>query len=74
MPDTKENLKSAVVLLEKIKSEISLDEIGGTNNFKFLEYFPKSTKYRKLFPELVQYDRLLVALNSDSGIGSFRTA
>lgn len=57
MPDTKENLKTASLLLEKIKSEISLDEINDTNNFKFLEYFPKSTRFKKLFPEQTHYDK-----------------
>lgn len=49
LQNTKENLKTAILLRNEIVAAIKRDTLNGTNNFKFTDYFPHSRKYHSLF-------------------------
>lgn len=48
---SKENMKAAELMRAEIVTAIKRDQLNGTNHFNFLDYFPKSKKYRQLFSE-----------------------
>lgn len=51
LTDTKENLKTAISLRNEIVTTIKRDQLNGTENFKFTDYFPDSKKYQETFGE-----------------------